>query len=135
MLTTNDPIADMLTRIRNANTAKHDTVEIPASKMKLAIADILQDEGYIRGYELVDAVNDFKNKKIELKYNDNKKEKVLTGLKRISKPGLRVYAGRDDLPKVLGGLGVAIISTNKGVVTDKKARELGVGGEVLAFVW
>ncbi len=135
MLTTNDPIADMLTRIRNANTAKHDTVEIPASKMKLAIADILQDEGYIRGYELVDAVNDFKNIKIELKYNDNKKEKVLTGLKRISKPGLRVYAGRDDLPKVLGGLGVAIISTNKGVVTDKKARELGVGGEVLAFVW
>ena len=134
MLTTNDPIADMLTRIRNANTAKHDTVEIPASKMKLAIADILQDEGYIRGYELVDAVNDFKNIKIELKYNDNKKEKVLTGLKRISKPGLRVYAGRDDLPKVLGGLGVAIISTNKGVVTDKKARELGVGGEVLAFV-
>ena len=135
MLTTNDPIADMLTRIRNANTAKHDTVEIPASKMKLAIADILQDEGYIRGYELVDAVNDFKNIKIELKYNDNKKEKVLTGQKRISKPGLRVYAGRDDLPKVLGGLGVAIISTNKGVVTDKKARELGVGGEVLAFVW
>ena len=135
MLTTNDPIADMLTRIRNANTAKHDTVEIPASKMKLAIADILRDEGYIRSYELVDAVNDFKNIRIELKYNDNKKEKVLTGLKRISKPGLRVYAGRDDLPRVLGGLGVAIISTNKGVVTDKKARELGVGGEVLAFVW
>lgn len=135
MLTTNDPIADMLTRIRNANTAKHDTVEIPASKMKLAIAGILLDEGYIRSYELVDAVNDFKNIRIELKYNDNKKEKVLTGLKRISKPGLRVYAGRDDLPKVLGGLGVAIISTNKGVVTDKKARELGVGGEVLAFVW
>ena len=135
MLTTNDPIADMLTRIRNANTAKHDTVEIPASKMKLAIAGILLDEGYIRSYELVDAVNDFKNIRIELKYNDNKKEKVLTGLKRISKPGLRVYAGRDDLPRVLGGLGVAIISTNKGVVTDKKARELGVGGEVLAFVW
>ena len=135
MLTTNDPIADMLTRIRNANTAKHDTVEIPASKMKLAIAGILLDEGYIRSYELVDAVNDFKNIKIELKYNDNKKEKVLTGLKRISKPGLRVYAGRDELPRVLGGLGVAIISTNKGVVTDKKARELGVGGEVLAFVW
>ena len=135
MLTTNDPIADMLTRIRNANTAKHDTVEIPASKMKLAIADILRDEGYIRSYELVDAVNDFKNIKIELKYNDNKKEKVLTGLKRISKPGLRVYAGRDELPRVLGGLGVAIISTNKGVVTDKKARELGVGGEVLAFIW
>ncbi|MBQ8955721.1 MAG: 30S ribosomal protein S8 [Lachnospiraceae bacterium] len=135
MLTTNDPIADMLTRIRNANTAKHDTVEIPASKMKLAIAGILQEEGYIRGFELVDAVNDFKNIKIELKYNDNKKEKVLTGLKRISKPGLRIYAGKDELPKVLGGLGVAIISTNKGVITDKKARELGVGGEVLAFVW
>ena len=134
-MTMSDPIADMLTRIRNANTAKHDTVEIPASKMKLAIADILRDEGYIRSYELVDAVNDFKNIRIELKYNDNKKEKVLTGLKRISKPGLRVYAGRDDLPRVLGGLGVAIISTNKGVVTDKKARELGVGGEVLAFVW
>ncbi|MCR5748344.1 MAG: 30S ribosomal protein S8 [Lachnospiraceae bacterium] len=135
MLTTNDPIADMLTRIRNANTAKHDTVEIPASKMKLAIAGILLDEGYIRKYDLVDAGKDFKNIKIELKYNDNKKEKVLTGIKRISKPGLRIYAGKDELPKVLGGLGVAIISTNKGVVTDKKARELGVGGEVLAFVW
>ncbi|MBR1913571.1 MAG: 30S ribosomal protein S8 [Lachnospiraceae bacterium] len=135
MLTTNDPIADMLTRIRNANTAKHDTVEIPASKMKLAIAGILLDEGYIRKYELVDAGKDFKNIKIELKYNDNKREKVLTGIKRISKPGLRIYAGKDELPRVLGGLGVAIISTNKGVVTDKKARELGVGGEVLAFVW
>ena len=135
MLTTNDPIADMLTRIRNANTAKHDTVEIPASKMKLAIAGILQEEGYIKGYELVDAVNDFKNIRIDLKYNYNKKEKVITGLKRISKPGLRIYAGKDELPRVLGGLGVAIISTNKGVVTDKKARELGVGGEVLAFVW
>ncbi len=135
MLTTNDPIADMLTRIRNANTAKHDTVEIPTSKMKLAIAGILQEEGYIKGYELVDAVNDFKNIKIELKYNDNKKEKVISGLKRISKPGLRIYAGKDELPKVLGGLGIAIISTNKGVITDKKARELGVGGEVLAFVW
>ena len=136
MLTTNDPIADMLTRIRNANTAKHDTVEIPASKMKLAIAGILQDEGYIRKYELVDAgKGDFKHIKIERKYNDNKKEKELTGLKRISKPGLRIYAGRDELPRVLGGLGVAIISTNKGVVTDKKARELGVGGEVLAFIW
>ncbi|MCR5774829.1 MAG: 30S ribosomal protein S8 [Lachnospiraceae bacterium] len=135
MLTTNDPIADMLTRIRNANTAKHDTVEIPSSKMKLAIAGILQDEGYIRKYELVNADNAFKNIKIELKYNDNKKEKVITGLKRISKPGLRIYAGKDELPRVLGGLGVAIISTNKGVVTDKKARELGVGGEVLAFVW
>ena len=121
MLTTNDPIADMLTRIRNANTAKHDTVEIPSSKMKLAIAGILLDEGYIKKYDLVDAGGDFKNIKIELK--------------RISKPGLRIYAGKDELPRVLGGLGVAIISTNKGVITDKKARELGVGGEVLAFVW
>ncbi len=134
-MTTNDPIADMLTRIRNANTAKHDTVDIPASKMKVAIADILLDEGYIKKYDLVDGENGFKNIRVSLKYNDNKREKVLTGLKRISKPGLRIYAGKDELPKVLGGLGVAIISTNNGVITDKKARELGVGGEVLAFVW
>ncbi|MBR5377106.1 MAG: 30S ribosomal protein S8 [Lachnospiraceae bacterium] len=134
-MTTNDPIADMLTRIRNANTAKHDTVDIPASKMKIAIADILLDEGYIKKYDLVDGANGFKDIRVSLKYNDNKREKVLTGLKRISKPGLRIYAGKDELPKVLGGLGVAIISTNNGVITDKKARELGVGGEVLAFVW
>ncbi len=134
-MTTNDPIADMLTRIRNANTAKHDTVDIPASKMKIAIADILLDEGYIKKYDLVDGENGFKDISVSLKYNDNKREKVLTGLKRISKPGLRIYAGKDELPKVLGGLGVAIISTNSGVITDKKARELGVGGEVLAFVW
>ncbi len=134
-MTTNDPIADMLTRIRNANTAKHDTVDIPASKMKIAIADILLDEGYIKKYDLVDGENGFKDIRVSLKYNDNKKEKVLTGLKRISKPGLRIYAGKDELPKVLGGLGVAIISTNNGVITDKKARQLGVGGEVLAFVW
>ena len=134
-MTTNDPIADMLTRIRNANTAKHDTVDIPSSKMKIAIADILVDEGYIKKYELVDGENGFKDIRVTLKYNDNKKEKVLTGLKRISKPGLRIYAGKDELPKVLGGLGVAIISTNNGVITDKKARELGVGGEVLAFIW
>ena len=134
-MTTNDPIADMLTRIRNANTAKHDTVDIPASKMKIAIADILLDEGYIKKYDLVDADNGFKSIRVSLKYNDNKREKVLTGLKRISKPGLRIYAGKDELPKVLGGLGVAIISTNNGVITDKKARELGVGGEVLAFIW
>ena len=134
-MTTNDPIADMLTRIRNANTAKHDTVDIPSSKMKIAIADILVDEGYIKKYELVDGENGFKDIRVTLKYNDNKKEKVLTGLKRISKPGLRIYAGKDELPKVLGGLGIAIISTNNGVITDKKARELGVGGEVLAFVW
>ncbi len=134
-MTTNDPIADMLTRIRNANTAKHDTVDIPASKMKIAIADILLDEGYIKKYDLVDGENGFKDIRVSLKYNDNKKEKVLTGLKRISKPGLRIYAGKDELPKVLGGLGVAIISTNNGVITDKKARQLGVGGEVLAFIW
>ena len=129
-----DPIADMLTRIRNANTAKHDTVDIPASKMKLAIADILLKEGYVKAVDVVEEGN-FKTIKITLKYGANKNEKILTGLKRISKPGLRVYASKDELPKVLGGLGTAIISTNKGVVTDKKARELQVGGEVLAFVW
>ncbi|HBN56121.1 MAG TPA: 30S ribosomal protein S8, partial [Lachnospiraceae bacterium] len=124
----------MLTRIRNANTAKHDTVDVPASKMKIAIANILLDEGYIRRYDLVDEGN-FQNIRIELKYGADKNEKIITGLKRISKPGLRVYAGKEDLPKVLGGLGVAIISTNQGVITDKEARKLQVGGEVLAFVW
>ena len=133
-MTTNDPIADMLTRIRNANTAKHDTVDIPSSKMKLAIADILVDEGYVAKYDLVDNGN-FKDIRITLKYGKDKNDKIMAGLKRISKPGLRVYASRDDLPKVLGGLGIAIVSTNKGVMTDKKARELNVGGEVLAFVW
>ena len=131
---TSDPIADMLTRIRNANTAKHDTVDVPASKMKIAIANILLDEGYIKKYDLVEDGN-FTTIRITPKYGKDKNEKIITGLKRISKPGLRVYAGKEDLPKVLGGLGVAIISTNQGVVTDKKARELGVGGEVLAFVW
>ena len=129
-----DPIADMLTRIRNANTAKHDTVDVPASKMKIAIANILLDEGYIKKYDLVEDGN-FTTIRITLKYGKDKNEKIITGLKRISKPGLHVYAGKEDLPKVLGGLGVAIISTNQGVVTDKKARELGLGGEVLAFVW
>ena len=129
-----DPIADMLTRIRNANTAKHDTVDIPSSKMKIAIANILVDEGYIKKYDLVEDGN-FTTIRVTLKYGKDKNEKIITGLKKISKPGLRVYAGKEDLPKVLGGLGVAIISTNQGVVTDKKARELGVGGEVLAFVW
>ena len=129
-----DPIADMLTRIRNANTAKHDTVDVPASKMKIAIANILVDEGYIQKYDLVEDGN-FKTLHITLKYGADKNEKIISGIKRISKPGLRVYAGKEDLPKVLGGLGVAIISTNQGVVTDKKARELQVGGEVLAFVW
>mgnify|MGYP000249580689 FL=1 len=129
-----DPVADMLTRIRNANTAKHDTVDVPASKMKLAIANILLDEGYIAKYDLVEDGH-FQTIHITLKYGADKNEKVITGLKRISKPGLRVYANTEDIPRVLGGLGTAIISTNKGVVTDKEARKLGVGGEVLCFVW
>ena len=133
-LTTNDPIADMLTRIRNANTAKHDTVDVPASKMKIAIANILVDEGYIAKYDLVEDGN-FKTIRITLKYVKDKNEKIISGLKRISKPGLRVYANKEELPKVLGGLGIAIISTNKGVITDKEARAQGVGGEVLAFIW
>ena len=133
-MTMSDPIADMLTRIRNANTAKHDTVDGPASKMKIAIANILVDEGYIEKYDLVDD-GAFQTIHITLKYGKDKNEKVITGIKRISKPGLRVYANKEELPKVLGGLGVAIISTNKGVITDKEARAQGVGGEVLAFVW
>ena len=131
---TNDPIADMLTRIRNANTAKHDTVDVPASKIKLAIADILLEEGYIAKYDVVEDGN-FKTIRITLKYGADKNEKIISGLKRISKPGLRVYASKENLPKVLGGLGIAIISTNKGIVTDKVARQLNVGGEVLAFIW
>ncbi len=133
-MTMSDPIADMLTRIRNANTAKHDTVDIPSSKMKLAIAAILLNEGYIKKYDLIDD-GAFKIIRITLKYGADKNEKIITGLKRISKPGLRVYAGKDELPRVLGGLGIAIISTNTGVITDKEARKTGVGGEVLAFVW
>ena len=133
-MTMRGPIADMRTRIRNANTAKHDTVDVPASKMKLAIAKILLDEGYIAKYDVIEDGN-FKTIHITLKYGADKNEKIITGLKRISKPGLRVYANKEDLPKVLGGLGIAIISTNQGVVTDKEARKLGVGGEVLAFVW
>ena len=129
-----DPIADMLTRIRNANTAKHDTVDVPSSKMKLAIAKILLDEGYIKSYELVEN-GKFNDIRITLKYGASKNEKIISGLQRISKPGLRVYANKEELPKVLGGLGVDIISTNKGVITDKEARKLGVGGEVLCFVW
>lgn len=129
-----DPIADMLTRIRNANIAKHDTVDVPSSKMKLAIAKILLDEGYIKSYELVEN-GKFNDIRITLKYGASKNEKIISGLQRISKPGLRVYANKEELPKVLGGLGVAIISTNKGVITDKEARKLGVGGEVLCFVW
>ena len=133
-MTMSDPIADMLTRIRNANTAKHDTVDVPASKMKLAIANILLDEGYIEKYDVIeDGV--FKTIHITLKYGADKNEKVITGLKRISKPGLRVYAGADELPTVLNGLGIAIISTSKGIMTDKEARKQHVGGEVIAYVW
>ena len=133
-MTMSDPIADMLTRIRNANTAKHDSVDSPSSKMKIAIANILVEEGYVEKYELVDNGN-FKDIRIFLKYTANKSERIISGLKRISKPGLRIYASREELPRVLGGLGTAIISTNNGVITDKEARKLNVGGEVLAFVW
>ncbi|MFV0503251.1 MAG: 30S ribosomal protein S8 [Lachnospirales bacterium] len=129
-----DPIADMLTRIRNANTAKHNTVDVPSSKMKVSIADILVNEGYVNNYEIIeDGVK--KTMRITLKYGETKNVKVINGIKRISKPGLRVYADSQNLPKVLGGLGTAIISTNKGVVSDKEARKEGVGGEVLAYVW
>lgn len=129
-----DPIADMLTRIRNGNTAKHDTVDVPSSKMKKAIADILIAEGYIKGYEVIeDGVK--ATIRITLKYGKDKNEKVITGLKRISKPGLRVFAGKEELPRVLGGLGTAIISTSKGLMTDKQARKAGIGGEVIAFIW
>ncbi|MCL2253938.1 MAG: 30S ribosomal protein S8 [Lachnospiraceae bacterium] len=133
-MTMSDPIADMLTRIRNANTAKHDTVDVPASKMKTEIARILLEEGYIKKYDVIDD-GSFKTIRIILKYGADRNEKIISGLKRISKPGLRVYSGKDELPRVLGGLGIAIISTNQGVLTDKKARDLQVGGEVLAFVW
>lgn len=128
-----DPIADMLTRIRNANNVKHGTVEIPASNEKMAIANILLDEGFIKNVEYID--DDKQGTiKVTLKYGENK-QKVITGLKRISKPGLRVYAKKDEVPKVLGGLGIAIISTSQGVVTDKVARGKGIGGEVLCYVW
>ena len=133
-MTMRDPIAAMLTRIRNATTAKHDTVDVPSSKMKLAIADILLEEGYIKKYDLIDE-GSFKTIRIALKYGVDRNDRIISGLKRISKPGLRVYAGKEELPRVLGGLGIAILSTNKGVITDKKARELQVGGEVLAYVW
>ena len=133
-MTMSDPIADMLTRIRNANTAKHDTVDIPASKIKIAIADILVDEGYIVKYDIIEE-NSFKTIRVTLKYGADKNEKIISGIKRISKPGLRVYAGSDKIPYVLGGLGIAILSTNQGIITDKQARKLKVGGEVIAFVW
>jgi len=129
-----DPIADMLTRIRNASSAKHTTVDVPSSNTKVAITDILTQEGYIKGYEMIDdGVK--KTIRITLKYGKDKTEKVITGIKRISKPGLRVYAGSAEIPKVLNGLGMAIVSTNRGIITDKEARKQGVGGEVLAFVW
>ena len=128
-----DPVADMLTRIRNASSAKHETVDVPASNLKKAIAQILLDEGYIKSYTLVDNGNQGVIH-ITLKYLA-KKQAVISGLKRVSKPGLRIYAGADELPKVLKGLGIAIVSTSKGVMTDKKARELHIGGEVLAFIW
>ncbi len=132
-MTMTDPIADMLTRIRNANTALHTNVEVPASKVKTSLAQILQEEGFISGYEVIDD-----NKqgliRIKLRYN-NSKERVITGLKRISKPGLRVYAKKDEIPRVLGGLGVAVISTSQGLMVDKKARAQGLGGEVLCYIW
>ena len=133
-MVTSDPIADMLTRIRNANTAKHDTVDVPASKIKIAIAGILVDEGFIEKYDIIEDGN-FKTMRITLKYGADKNEKIITGIKRISKPGLRVYAGKDEIPSVLNGLGIVILSTNQGIITDKEARKLQVGGEVLAFVW
>ena len=134
MMMTSDPIADMLTRIRNANTAKHDTVDIPASKIKVAIAGILVDEGFIEKYDIIEDGN-FKTIRVTLKYGADKNEKIITGIKRIAKPGLRGYAGKDEIPSVLGGLAIASLSTNQGIVTDKEARKLQVGGEVLAFVW
>ena len=134
-MTMSDPIADMLTRIRNANTAKHDTVDVPASKMKLAIAEILVNEGYITKYEVLEEGN-FKTIQNHIKiWCRQERQELLQESREISKPGLRVYAGKDELPRVLGGLGTAIISTNKGVITDKEARKANVGGEVLAFVW
>lgn len=132
-MTMTDPVADMLTRIRNANTAGHETVDVPSTKMKKAIAQILLDEGYIGGYEVVEGgVQD--TIRITMKYGVNK-EKVITGIKKISKPGLKIYAKANEIPKVLGGLGIAIISTSKGIVSDKEARKLGVGGEVICYVW
>ena len=132
-----DPIADMLTRIRNANTAKFDTVLVPASKMKKSIAEILKREGYIADCEIIPSEKNskFEDIKITLKYRDNKQTRVLTGIEKVSKPGLRIYSGKEDLPQVLNGLGIAIVTTNEGVMTDREARSRGIGGEVLARVW
>mgnify|MGYP000944062537 CR=1 FL=1 len=129
-----DPISDMLTRLRNGSMAMQKEVAIPSSKLKVAIAKVLEEEGYIKGYDIIEDGN-FKTIRVTLKYGADKNEKIITGIKRISKPGLRVYAGKDEIPSVLGGLGIAILSTNQGIVTDKEARKLQVGGEVLAFVW
>jgi len=133
-MNTTDPIADMLTRIRNANSSRHETVDIPASRLKKSMADILTQEGYVKGFE---EIEDGKQGiiRVALKYQQSSKQRVISGLKRISKPGLRVYVNKDEIPKVLGGLGIAIISTSKGIMTDKKARQEGVGGEILAFIW
>lgn len=132
-MTMTDPIADMLTRIRNANTVGHDTVDVPASKMKKSIAGILTEEGYIKGFDVIDDTKQG-TIRIYMKYGANK-ERVISGIKKISKPGLKVYAKADDVPKVLGGLGIAIVSTSKGVISDKEARKLGIGGEVICYVW
>ncbi|MCB6992295.1 30S ribosomal protein S8 [bacterium 210820-DFI.6.37] len=132
-MTMTDPIADMLTRIRNANTVGHDTVDIPASKIKKSIAGILTEEGYIKGFDVIDD-NKQGTIRVQMKYGPDK-ERVITGIKKISKPGLRVYAKADEVPKVLGGLGIAIISTSNGVISDREARKLGVGGEVVCYVW
>lgn len=130
----NDPIGDLLTRIRNANSASHDTLEVEASRLKLDIVKILQDEGFIKSYEMIE--QPVQNKiKITLKYGIRNREKVITNLRRVSKPGLRVYAGKDKLPRVLGGMGIAIVSTSQGLMTAKQARRLGIGGEVMAYVW
>lgn len=132
-MTMTDPIADMLTRIRNVNTAGHSTVDVPASKMKKAIAEILLGEGYIKGFDVIE--NEYQGIiRIQMKYATGK-ERVISGIKRISKPGLKVYAKADQVPRVLGGLGTAIISTSKGLITDKEARKYGVGGEVICYVW
>ena len=133
-MVTTDPIADMITRIRNASSSKHKTVDIPSSNMKLAIAKILLEEGYIKSFEEIKETNNQGVIRITIKYTEKGKT-VIDGLKRISKPGLRVYASKDELPKVLNGLGIALISTSKGIMTDKQAREAGLGGEVLAYVW
>ena len=132
-MTMTDPIADMLTRIRNANTVGHETVEVPASRMKISIAQILKDEGYIKDFEVIED-NKQGTIRIQMKYGANK-ERVISGIKKISKPGLKVYAKADEVPRVLGGLGIAIISTSNGIISDKEARKLGIGGEVICYVW